>query len=1351
MTRTRLVLCLALIGAMGACGGRSGLHPLSGDSGAEQDSSAGSRLDGHLDGVGQDSRLDSGLAPDASGVDVATPGAGVEVGLPEVRAEVGAPDVRVDVALPDARAEVGGPDVRDAAVPDVARPEAGRPEVRPPVDAGGAGDLPVLALSSLEISPASPRVVVGTGLSVVITAVYNDSSTADVSSSATVTSNDTSIVSVSSTLIKGVKAGTTTITAAYQGKTATATVTVVDTVLQSISIQSVAPLPVGQQVNLVATGVFADGSKQDVTAVATWTSSSAAIATVGDTGTSKGQVTGVAPGTATMTASLAGVNGKVDVTVVAKKITGIAITPPQPILQRGVTQAFQATATYDDASTGDVTEQATWASGDASILTVVATGASAGLATAVGAGKTTITATLNGTSGTASVTVTTPTLTSIVVSPATATIFVGATSSFTAKGSYLDGTSADLTDSVTWTSSATTVVSISNAAGSRGQATALAVGTANIQAALSGVTGTAAVTVSAQPLVSIAVTPNPLSLPLGLTLPLKATATYGDKSTADVTASATWTVKDGSIATVGNVGSAAGQVTGAALGSTTVTATLSGISGSATVNVASPKLVSITVAPATAKITAGQTQAFTATGNYDNSTTLDVTTQVTWSSSNTAVAQVSNAAGSNGVATSLIAGTATITATLSGVKGTATLTAGEPALVTIMVTPATANIAVGATQRFTVTGVYANGTTTTTLAGVTWTSSATGVATVRAAGGGGGGGAAAGIATAVAAGSTTITATYTSGTTSLSDTASLSVTAPKTLTGIRITPTSSTIRLNATQAYVVYGDYDDGTSAELAAGVTLTTSDGTVAAVAGGGGGGFGGGLVVNGAGAGSATVTATYQKFSAKATITVLAPTPIGFYITPATGSVRVGDTLQFAGMVTYDDGTSAPVTGSVAWTTSNGATATISNAGGGRGGGGGGGGGLATGVAGGTVTIKGTYTTFSDTATLTVTAPVLKSLVVTPAKATIQLNQTQAFQAAAVYDDGSSVTVTGSATWSSSDPTIAVMNTAGGGRGGPGAGVGGGTATALLVGSATISASYTENGVTVSATASLTVTDPPLLSVEISPTNPTVSLLNPNQAFVATAIYSDYSTRTVTTSATWTSSNGPVATVSTSGGTIGRATGLTAGSTIITAAYGGMSASTTLTVTTKKVTSIQVTPTKPTAVLGINQPFVATAVYDDSSTGTVTGAATWTSSDPTVATVGNAGGTTGVATPVKAGPTTITANYQGVSGSTLLTVSGAKLASIAITPSPLSVVVGARQQLTATGTWDDKSTLDITADVTWLSQNGDAGGDAIATVSNATGSRGLFTAVSAGSVTVSAIFQGVTGAETATVTASP
>ena len=1456
MTRTRLVLCLALIGVMGACGGRSGLRLSNHDAGGEEDDGG---TDARSDGGGQDGRLDGGPGSD-SRFDVAAPDVAIDAPALDARFDGVAADVRADVAASDGRTEGGTLDVRTEAgggevnrdVPAIT--DGGRPEVLPPPRDASPDTPPPLA--SIEISPAAPTVHMGTPLSLKITAVYSDGSTADVSSSATVTSGTTSVVTVSGTTLTGVAGGTATVTATYQGKTATALVTVVTPPLQSISVSGLnGPINPGQTVNLLATGVFADGSKQDVTPQATWSSSDATIASVGDTGTTKGQLTGKAVGPATVTASIQTISGTLAVVVSNTPLSSIQITPPQPVLQQKMTQVFTATGTYADGTTADVTQQATWSTGDTSVLTVVATGASAGLATAQAPGTTRITARVGTITGTTSVTVIAVPLTSITVTPATATIAVNGTKTLTATGNYANGTTADLTNSVTWSSSNNAVLSVSNAIGSRGLATGLAVGTANAQAAFQGVTGIATVTVSAAVLTGIAVSPKTLNLPQGLTLPLKATGTYqvpGDPTTLftqDVTTTANWTVQSSAIATVGNSGTAAGQVTGGAVGTTSVTATLSGFTDSATVNVAITTLTSIKVAPATATVSAGSTQPFTATGSFDNGTTSDITTLATWSSGNLAVAEESNAAGTKGVATTLVPGTATITAAFSGVQGTATLTVTTPLLVAIMVTPATATIAVGGgTQPYTVRGVYANGTTV-AITGVGWSSSAPAVATVAGGGGGPGGGA---TATAVAAGTTTITATYsTDGGAVLSDTATLTVTAApptKTPIAIRLDPASATIQVNASQAYTVSVDYSDGSTAALAAGITLTTSPATVAAVAGGGRGGLGG-LLVNGVGAGTATVTATYTSggqtftdaatlnvsatppapqvglyitpstasvaingtqqfqaratfsdgtdtvvtgtatwstsngtlavvatgggrgaggpglatglaagtvtitassggFSATATLTVTStppPTQVGLYITPSSASVKVNGTAQFNAFATYSDGTATDVTNNTgcAWGTSDAAAATVTNAGtpGGRGGVfGGGAGGLATGLAAGNVTVNASFGGFSDTATLTVTAlPVLKRLVVAPATATVQVNVNQNFTATAVYDDGTATPVTGTATWSSSAPAIAVMNA--GGRGGGGVG----TATGLAVGTATISATYVENGVTVTGTAVLTVTDPPLQSIEITPTNPAVSLLSPNQNFVLTAIYTDLSVRTVTASADWSSSNPTAAIISNSGATIGRATGLAVGNSTITATYLGMSASTTLTVQDKRVTTIQVTPTNPTGHLGINQAFVATALYDNGTNGPVTGSATWESSDTTVASVGASGASAGVATPIKNGTTTITATYQGVSGTTVLTVSGSALSSIAITPSPLSVAVGGHQQLTATGTWADSTTADITNQVTWVSSS-----DAKATVSNAAGSHGLFTAVAAGSVTVTAAFQSKTGTLAGTVTAS-
>jgi uncharacterized protein YjdB len=1161
--------------------------------------------------------------------------------------------------------------------------------------------------------------------SLVVTALMSDGTSSDVTSASTYSSSDATVVQISGRSLSGLKAGSATVTATYQGKTATAKVTVSSSPLLSISIDGVTPVSVGQSILITATGIFADGTKQDITAQAAWTSSDTTLATIAiDSASAKEKVSGVKAGTLSVAAVLSGITGKAAITVTAATVTRIDLTPAQPILQRGVSQQFQATATYSDGTTGDVTAQATWSSSDTAVATV--TSSSTGvLVRAVAAGSTTIAATLGTIKGSTSVTVTTPTLLSIALTPTTWSPNVGATQNFTATGTYSDKTTADVTLSATWSSSNGAAFSVSNAAGQKGQATALATGTGQVQATLSGVTGSATVTVSASPLVSIAVTPNPLTLVLGLNGSLVATGTYQNGTTQILTTQVAWAVTDPSVASVSNAASSAGRVSTLAVGSTTVTATLSGISGTATVTVFQAKLTSIKVAPASANVTAGGKQQFSATGTYDNGAAPDITTQVTWLSSNITVAQVSNAAGSNGLATSLVAGKSTITATLTGISGTAALTVGDPLLSSIMISPTAASIEVDGTQTFSVTAVYQNGTTS--MVAGTWTSSNVAVASIASGGGGGGAGRRA-VATGVAAGTTTITVTYQG----LSDSATLTVTAAPKLVGLTITPANpATILVEATQQFQANAVYSDGNTALVTGTASWTTSDAKVASVSSGGGGPFGGGRgLATGIGAGSTTITATYNGLTDSVTLTVRDPIATGLLVTPATASVVVDGTQQFVAEITLDDGTTQTVTNTASWTTSNGTIASIRTGGGGPGGGGPGGGGrgLATGIAAGTVTITATYGGFTATATLTVTSATPTKIVLTPAARSIQVGLTQAFVATLVYSDNSTAVITDQATWSTSDASVATITNGGGGPGGGGPGGGGrGIATAIAAGSATITATYSG----LSGTATLTVTDPPLAFVQVTPTNPNLPVQATAQ-FTATAVFTDNSTRNVTTLATWSSSSTAIAVVANSGGTIGRATALAEGTTTITATYQGSSGTSLLTVAAS-VQSITVTPASPTTVLGLPVAFVATAILSNNATLVVTDSASWVSSNDTVATVTAAG----IAAPVKAGSATITASYLGKSGTSTLTVSPATLSSIAITPNPVSLAKGASQQLAATGTYSDTTTRDLTGVATWLSSTA-----TVAVVSNANGSRGLLTALGSGSSSVTAAFQGITSA---------
>jgi uncharacterized protein YjdB len=164
---------------------------------------------------------------------------------------------------------------------------------------------------------------------------------------------------------------------------------------------------------------------------------------------------------------------------------------------------------------------------------------------------------------------------------------------------------------------------------------------------------------------------------------------------------------------------------------------------------------SIEVTPANASMATGAMQQFIATARFTDGTTLNWTSAVNWTSSNTEVAIVSNTTGSNGIVTAVADGTAIITAVdaTNSLSGNATLAVNTP--VSITVTPANQVISLATTTQvqFTAKAIFTPGTELDLTTLVFWSSSNPGVATISNASGTNG------LATAVVAGTTSITAT----------------------------------------------------------------------------------------------------------------------------------------------------------------------------------------------------------------------------------------------------------------------------------------------------------------------------------------------------------------------------------------------------------------------------------------------------------------------------------------------------------------------------------------------------------------------------------------------------------------
>src|SRR5207302_7358549 len=101
----------------------------------------------------------------------------------------------------------------------------------------------------------------------------------------------------------------------------------------------------------------------------------------------------------------------------------------------------------------------------------------------------------------------------------------------------------------------------------------------------------------------------------------------------------------------------------------------------------------------------------------------------------------------------------------------------------------------------------------------------------------------------------------------------------------------------------------------------------------------------------------------------------------------------------------------------------------------------------------------------------------------------------------------------------------------------------------------------------------------------------------------------------------------------------------------------------------SIAISPQNPSIALGLKQQFTATGTYTDNSMQDVTTTVVWSSSLTSVAVISSSTGTQGLATSAGTGTTTITATSGSISSSTTLTVTGAALASIAVTPANPSI----------------------------------------------------------------------------------
>ncbi len=662
-------------------------------------------------------------------------------------------------------------------------------------------------------------------------------------------------------------------------------------------------LDLTETVTLAARPVSSNGT--DLDRPVTWSTSDPNIATVD----AVGQVTGVAEGTVTITATSDGVDGTATVTVEKRPVATVVLSPDMTTL--GLGNSVQLTVTVSEAG-GDALfgRNIVFTSSDTNVATVI----SDGTVTAEAVGTATITATVEGVMGTSAITVDPDPVATVVVTPDTAQVEVAATIQLA--GQTFDSNNQELIGrAVTWSSSDDNLATVDT----MGRVTGVAVGTVTITGSSEGQMDTATVTIIPRPVTSVVVTPSSADVVAGSTEQLSAETRASDGT--DLMRATTWMSSNTAVATV----DANGLVTAVAPGSATITATSEGVMGTANINVI-PQVAMVVVGPTNPSLDPTDTQQMTATPQDSGGNDLVNRDAATWMSSNTAVATVSM----TGVVTAVAPGTATITATIEGVSGNTTVTVREP-VASVVVTPANPTIVVGNATALMATPRDSGNNDLTGRDAATWMSSNTGVAIVNSSG----------VVTAVGPGTSTITATIegVSGNTTVNVLAAIAT--------VEVTGSAAGADVGGMVTFTATPK-DSGGNDLTGRTCTFSSGNTSVATINSTSG-------VATVAGEGDTTITATCEGTQGTA--------PIAGYGAVATVTINeqgisIAATATQQYTVTLQDSSGHTLTGrTVTWMSDNMAAATVNASG------------LATGVAAGTATITATSETINGTTTLTVT----------------------------------------------------------------------------------------------------------------------------------------------------------------------------------------------------------------------------------------------------------------------------------------------------------------------------------------------------------------------------------------------
>lgn len=365
-------------------------------------------------------------------------------------------------------------------------------------------------VTDLQVTPPEAVVPLGLNQGFVAVATFSDGVSREVTQASALSwrSQHEEIATISNAadqkgVATAVAAGSTTIEAIGSANgvefNALAQLEVTDTKITGLDIQAPAgPLPVGLSAQLRTFASLSDGSAPiEVTGheALSWSSTAPTVASVDHAGVVTGLTAGSADIMASGTLNGAPLDATERVEVSQAIITRLSLQPTDGIVPVGLQTQFTAIAHLSDGGTLEVTQSPLlhWISSHPDIASVSNAEGSKGMVTGQLAGVASITAsgTVSGVpfTATAAVTVSPAVVTGLAISPESSSVAVGAKLPFQAMATLSDGGTREVTQDAAlwWHSDDPAIAAISNAEGSRGEATGLAEGTALISAEMAGV------------------------------------------------------------------------------------------------------------------------------------------------------------------------------------------------------------------------------------------------------------------------------------------------------------------------------------------------------------------------------------------------------------------------------------------------------------------------------------------------------------------------------------------------------------------------------------------------------------------------------------------------------------------------------------------------------------------------------------------------------------------------------------------------------------------------------------------------------------------------------------------------